>query len=117
MSVPDQSPANLHRTRARRAPLTLACNVRQGQRPWAQSRLHDLSETGFCVEWIPALELQRGLWLRIPGLQLLKANIRWKRDAMMGCEFEVPLHPAVFDHIVRQANSGPGGLPARMWSA
>ena len=63
------------------------------------------------------LDLQRGLWLRIPGLQWLKANIRWKRASMIGCEFESRLHLAVFDHLMHQANSGPGGLPARMWSA
>jgi len=107
----------LHRVRARRAPVALTCDIRQGQRPWAQSRLLNLSETGFCIVWLPALEHRRGLWLRIPGLQLLKANIRWRSGAMMGCEFEQRLHPAVFDHIVRQANSGPGGLPAQMWRA
>ena len=105
----------LHRVRARRAPLSLPCDIRQGQRPWSHSRLLNLSETGFCMVWQPAMELTRGLWLRIEGLQMLKANIRWRSGSMMGCEFEQRLHPAVFEHIVRQANAGPGGLPARMW--
>ena len=103
--------------RARRAPLSLECDLRQGQRPWARSRLLNLSETGFCMVWVPALELNRGLWLRIPGLQLLKANIRWRSGSLVGAEFEQRLYPAVFEHVVRQANSGPGGLPSQMWSA
>jgi hypothetical protein len=111
-----QGEHQLHRIRARRAPLTLACDVRQGQRPWARSRLLNLSETGFCTIWMPALEVKRGLWLRIPGLQLLKAGIRWREAGIMGCEFESRLHPAVFDHIVRQANAGPDAMPAQLWT-
>lgn len=107
----------LHRVRARRAPVSLPCDVRQGQSPWTHSRLLNLSETGFCLVWLPAMELTRGMWLRIPGLQVLKANIRWRSGSMIGCEFEQRLYPAVFEHIVRQANGGPGGLPARIWSA
>jgi len=114
--IANQGQVPLHRARARRAPVSLACDIRQGQRPWARSRLLNLSQTGFCLVWLPAMELNRTLWLRIPGLQLLKANIRWRNGAMIGCEFEQGLHTAVFEHIVRHANAGPGGLPARMWS-
>ena len=111
----DQGRATLHRVRARHAPLSLACDIRQGQRPWARSRLLNLSETGFCLVWLPALELDRGMWLKNPDLQLLRANIRWRNGSMVGCEFEQRLHPAVFEHIVRQANSRPGGLAPQLW--
>ena len=114
---PGHVKTGLHHARARRAPVSLNCDVRQGQRPWATTRLLNLSETGFCLVWLPAMELTRGLWLRIPGLQLLKASIRWRSGSMIGCEFEQRLHTAVFEHVVRQAHSGPGGLPSRMWLA
>jgi len=112
-----ENEAPFHRMRPHRAPLTLPCDIRQGQRPWAHSRLLNLSESGFCVEWLPACDPQRGLWLRIPGLELLKANVRWRREGMMGCEFEGRLHAAVFDHIVRQANAAHGSQPAQLWPA
>ena len=43
------------------------------------------------------------LWIRIPGIQLLTANLCWTRGTATGCEFTAPLHIAVFDHLVRQA--------------
>jgi len=44
------------------------------------------------------------LRVRIPGMQLLSADIRWMRDGAIGCAFAEPLHIAVFEHIVRRAN-------------
>lgn len=113
----DRDEIKLHRERAGRVPVSLVCDIRQGQRPWAHSRLLNLSENGFCVVWLPAMELNRSMWLRIPGLQLLKTNIRWRSGSMMGYEFEQHLHPAVFEHIVRRANRQRGGVPAQLWSA
>ena len=93
---------NLHQRRPVRAPVSLICEVRQGQRPWNSTQLHNISETGFCINWLPAFEMHRSLWIRIPGLQLLQAHVRWKRDQMMGCEFVAKLYGPVFEHIARQ---------------
>ena len=46
---------------------------------------------------------QRGISFRIPGMQVLTADIRWQKGDTMGCEFTSPLHIAVFEHIVRRA--------------
>lgn len=100
---PGRYDENLHQLRALRAPVSLVCEVRQGQRPWASAQLHNISERGFCIEWLPAFEPGRPLWIRIPGLRLLQANVRWKQDRLIGCEFESRLYGPVFDHIVREA--------------
>ena len=100
---PGRYDEKLHLARSRRAAVSLVCEVRQGHRPWGSVRLVNISETGFCMDWMPGLELQRALWIRIPGIQLLQAHIRWKRDTTMGCEFGSPLYGPVFDHIVRTA--------------
>jgi hypothetical protein len=97
-----------HRARSQREAVDLLCEVRQGQRPWNRATLHNISETGFCMDWLPALELQRGLWLRIPGLNLLQAHIRWKHGQYIGCEFTSRLYSPVFDHIVREASGALG---------
>jgi hypothetical protein len=81
-----------HRARSQREAVDLLCEVRQGQRPWNRATLHNISE------------LQRGLWLRIPGLNLLQAHIRWKHGQYIGCEFTSRLYSPVFDHIVREAS-------------
>lgn len=87
-----------------RAAVSLVCDVRQGQRPWQRVLLQNISPGGFCMDWVPALELDRPLWIRIGGLNLVQANIRWKHDAMVGCAFSAPLYAPVFDHIVLQAS-------------
>lgn len=88
---------------APRAGVTLICEVRQGSRPWAVARLEDLSPGGFRIARLPGARAELPLRLRIPGMQLLSAEIRWMRDGAVGCEFAEPLHVAVFDHIVRSA--------------
>lgn len=94
------------RAAAPRANVTLLCDIRQGTRPWSLVRLEDISQQGFRIAWFPACVLDRPIRLRIPGLQILSANIRWHRGKALGCEFSEPLHVAVFEHIVRQAVIG-----------
>jgi hypothetical protein len=88
---------------ASRAGLTLICEVRQGSRPWTQARLEDLSPGGFRIARLPQARADLPMRIRIPGMQLLSAQVRWIRDGAVGCEFAEPLHVAVFDHIVRSA--------------
>ena len=85
-----------------RAEVTLLCEVRQGSAPWKMARLDDISQAGFRIAWLPNIKRDVPLRIRIPGLQMLSARIRWQQDKAVGCEFSEPLHVAVFDHIVRQ---------------
>lgn len=90
--------------RAPRAALTLLCEVRQGTRPWQTVRLEDLSPQGFRIAWLPNASTELPVRIRIPGIQLLTAHIRWQSNAAIGCSFSEPLHVTVFEHLVRQAN-------------
>jgi hypothetical protein len=87
---------------AERADVALICEVRQGIAPWKMARLDDISQAGFRIALLPNTKRDVPLRIRIPGLQMLSANIRWQRDKAIGCEFTEPLHVAVFEHIVRQ---------------
>ncbi len=86
-----------------RAEVTLLCDVRQGVGPWQRVRLEDISQHGFRISRLPQFSLDKTLRVRIPGLNILVAEIRWHEDCMLGCAFLAPLHVAVFEHIVRQA--------------
>lgn len=86
-----------------RANVTLLCEVRQGTRPWKPVRLDDISPSGFRIAWLPGCHKDTPLRIRIPGMQVLTADIRWQKGDTMGCEFTSPLHIAVFEHIVRRA--------------
>lgn len=91
---------------AKRADVVLLCEVRQGTRPWAMARLDDISQAGFRIAWLPNALPDVPLRIRIPGLQMLTARIRWQSGKTVGCEFIEPLHIAVFENLVRQASPG-----------
>lgn len=86
--------------RGERVFLTLDCEVRQGSRPWQKVTLEDLSPTGFRVGDWPECRPELTVRIRIPGLQMLNADVRWMRNEMVGCEFTAQLHLAVFEHLV-----------------
>lgn len=91
---------------ANRAELVLACEVRQGTRPWQRVLLEDLSASGFRISGLAHPDPGKPLSIRIPGMQLLSARIRWNSALIAGCEFSTPLHVAVFDHLVKVARGG-----------
>ena len=86
-----------------RASVSLLAEVRQGSQPWRKARLEDLSQTGFRISWLPNCRSDRPLRIRIRGLQLLSADVKWQDMNAVGCAFEQPLHVSVFEHIVREA--------------
>jgi len=91
------------RDAGRREAITLRCEARQGTREWQPVRLADISQAGFRISRPPnAIHVSEPLRIRIPGLQVLTAHVRWQDGDAIGCEFARPLHIAVFDHIVRQ---------------
>ncbi|MBS0256045.1 MAG: PilZ domain-containing protein [Proteobacteria bacterium] len=86
-----------------RAEVTIICEARQGIRPWARVRLEDLSPQGFRIAWFKEADMTQVLRIKIPGLEMLAADVRWRRGDWLGCRFSSPLHEAVFAHIVAQA--------------
>jgi hypothetical protein len=90
-------------TEGNRIRAEIACDVRQGSRPWVKVCLEDISTTGFRIASFPACRPEIAVRIRIPGLQILNASVVWKEGDAVGCEFTQPLHVAVFEHIVRQS--------------
>ena len=62
----------------------------------------DLSQTGFRVETGNHMELGTRVYLAIPELNSLPANITWSDGTAYGCAFLNPLHKSVFEHIARE---------------
>jgi hypothetical protein len=96
----DEAPSQ---EREHRAGVALTCEVRQGHRPWARIKLHDISESGFRIEWRPGFDQHKPIYIRIPGLEVLSAHLRWKRESFIGGEFSNRLYGPVYEHIVRQS--------------
>ncbi len=98
--------ASAARERSERATVSLRCEVRQGSRPWRVVVLDDLSASGFRMNWSAGMLKDVPVRIRIPGLQVLSADVRWSNNEAIGCQFTNPLHVAVFDHIRREAAKG-----------
>ena len=98
---PISEATSCNRASAERAEVTLLCEVRQGAAPWKLARLDDISQSGFRIAWLPEASMGRPLRIRIPGLHMLSADIRWQKGKAVGCSFAEPLHVAVFEHILR----------------
>ena len=102
---PNASAPPCTRESGTRAEVGLVCEVRQGVQPWQFVRLGDISPAGFQIPLLPYAKRDVPLRIRIPGLAMLTAHVRWQRGKAVGCEFAEPLHVAVFEHIVRQASA------------
>jgi hypothetical protein len=89
--------------KASRAEVTLGAGLRQRGASGITIQILDLSTHGFRAA--THLELDRGtdVWLKLPGLESLHAQVVWMRGHLLGCEFARPLHPAVLDMVVRNA--------------
>jgi hypothetical protein len=88
---------------ASRAEVALGAGLRQRGASGVTIQIMDLSTHGFRAA--THLELDRGtdLWLKLPGLESLHAQVVWMRGHLLGAQFVRPLHPAVLDMIVRNA--------------
>ncbi|MEN9719068.1 MAG: hypothetical protein RIQ99_1946 [Pseudomonadota bacterium] len=98
-TVPEAQPGPC--ARSQRASIAVLCEARQGTRQWQRVRLDDLSERGFRISNLMNSSPGIPISIRIPGMQLLSAHIRWQQGRTLGCEFTAPLHVAVFEHLSR----------------
>ena len=64
----------------------------------------DLSTSGFRIESYLDLKVGSEIWLTLPGLASSRACVAWVDNIYTGCRFLDPLHPAVFDMIVRNGS-------------
>lgn len=76
---------------------------RQGE-SWFKSRITDMSLTGFRLLSFVKLRVGMDVWIMFPGFEGRKATVTWVANHEAGCVFETPLHPAIFDHIIRMSD-------------
>lgn len=79
----------------------IGVKLRRPGETWFTSRISDLSHTGFRLQSFVKLAPGMDVWIMLPGFEGRKAKVQWSRDHESGCEFERPLHPAIYDHILK----------------
>jgi hypothetical protein len=72
-----------------------------------QATIDDLSTQGFRVRWQYSVEPGTRVWVTLPRLGSQAAIVRWNREFELGCQFETPLHPSVFDHLLKYLATTP----------
>lgn len=68
---------------------------------WFRTRITDLSPNGFRLLSFVKLRVGMDVWIMFPGFDGRKARVIWVANHEAGCMFESPLHPAIFDHILK----------------
>lgn len=91
---------------AERVHLTLTAGLRKQGESRFDARIADLSTVGFRVESHYAMPSGTQVFLTLPGLSAIPARVIWSRDNSLGCRFETPIHPAVFERVVAAARRG-----------
>ena len=65
-------------------------------------RVHDVSPTGCKIEFVERPKLDDRVWIKFDGLEALEASVCWVDGFVAGVALEKPIHPAVFDLLVRK---------------
>lgn len=60
----------------------------------------DMSRHGVRLAAMERLRIGEALWITLPGLPPRRATVKWVDRFDIGCEFDDPLHPAVFEQII-----------------
>ncbi len=96
--------------------LDLQVAVRERGRSDRSVTLTSLSRGGCSIAGAALFFANQDIWVKIPGLESLSAELRWTSDGRAGATFQRPLHPAVLssyvpeplpDHAFTQTNAEP----------
>ena len=60
----------------------------------------DLSLSGVACEALTGMKAGTRVWLTLPGLSSLQAEIMWNDGTMVGCAFTNLLNPAVLENVL-----------------
>ncbi len=96
-----RSPAADNRRVAERRHVAIPASLRRSGRTPFHITLRDLSRTGCRGETLSRLESGERIWVKLPEFAALEGMIRWVDGASFGCEWLMPLHPSIHDHISR----------------
>lgn len=70
-------------------------------------RITEMSLSGFRLQSSARFSIGMETWVMFPGFEGRRASVSWVRNRVAGCGFENPLHPTIFDHIIRMSEPHP----------
>lgn len=85
---------------APRIKLHIPASMRPSASPGFKVIVKDLSLSGVACEALTGMKAGTRVWLTLPGLSALQAEIMWNDGTMVGCGFTNLLNPAVLENIL-----------------
>ena len=78
-----------------RVPVSISGCARRIGRLYSDVEFKDLSPGGFKMQTSTKLNIGELLWVTMPRIGTVPANVRWQKDDHYGCEFRTKLSKAV----------------------
>jgi hypothetical protein len=88
--------------KAPRAGVEAEVHLRALGRGGYRVRIHDLSTDGCKVELVERPAVDDEMSIKLDGLEVLEAVVRWVSGHTAGLKFKNPLHPAVLDLVLQR---------------
>ena len=90
--------------------VSLAAEVilRRAGQPNYRVRVFDGSLDGCKLEFVERPNLDERVWVKFEGMEALEASVCWIEDFTVGVEFQKPIHPAVFETLLKRLPIPPG---------
>ncbi len=85
---------------APRVRLNIPASMRPSASPGFKVVVKDLSLSGVACEALTGMRAGTRVWLTLPGLAALQAEIMWNDGTMVGCAFTDLLNPAVLENVL-----------------
>lgn len=88
------------RRRRARFALNVPLHLRLPGSSYRDARLLDVSLGGCRLQSLTPIRFGETVFLRLPGLAILRGEAAWAHDLFAGIEFDEPMAPAVLDHLL-----------------
>lgn len=102
---PNISEPDDERREGSRISVSIDVTTRERGRKASHARVANLSTQGCMIDGDFFRLADSDAWVCLPGLDSTPSRVMWVDGARAGLLFERALHPAVFDHVVRRADS------------
>ncbi|MFW2852255.1 PilZ domain-containing protein [Sphingomonas sp. TX0543] len=97
----EPAPSDIRR-RAQRAPVSLDSPLNSGGLARALCKVIDLSIHGAKLNTYSALRKGMAIWLTLPEIGRVGADVMWADDFAAGCRFHAPLDPTIFEQLLKR---------------
>ena len=88
------------RRRSPRAPVSLDARIGKGGMARALCKVVDLSMLGARLHTYSTLRKGTTIWLTLPDIGHVAADVMWADEFVAGCQFQTPLTPEAFAALV-----------------